>query len=190
MKKKLFGIVLTLCLCAGSAAAADGVILLSNNLEAGDGGLQPIFNTDNTTKLGGDGFSAQLYFGAQGTTDPMSLNVVGPVVAFIGAPIGALLGADTVTIPGISVGQVAALQLRAWDNMSGTINSWEAATVRGESNVFDSQGLGDSQNPATQGKLVGIQSFQLENVAMIPEPSTVALGIIGGLALLMRRRRS
>lgn len=190
MKKTFITVCLTLGL--GSAAfGADGGIKFGNNITTGMGtGLKAITNTDGTTPLAGSGFSVQVYFGSAGITDP------GMLMQYMGAnntlgfaaipPIGVIASQPVITLPGIAQMSSAAIQLRAWDNMGGSVTSWESATVRGESSIFDSLPLGDPLNASVVPQMNGLNPFQLQ---VIPEPSTVALGVIGGLALLMRRRR-
>jgi hypothetical protein len=81
----------------------------------------------------------------------------------------------------------ATLQVRAWDNMSGSATTWELATIRGASPLFDSDPLGD-MIMALPADLVGLQSF---NIA-VPEPGTVTLSLLAGIlfAFGCTRRRT
>jgi hypothetical protein len=97
---------------------------------------------------------------------------------------------DPATINGTAVGDVATLQVRAWDNQSGAITTWAAAlaagTALGSSALFNSQPLGGGA--VTPPNLVGLVSFNLTG-GVIPEPSTFALAGLGAVALLIFRRR-
>ncbi|MEK7781755.1 MAG: PEP-CTERM sorting domain-containing protein [Verrucomicrobiota bacterium] len=84
-------------------------------------------------------------------------------------------------------GERAQLAMRAWDTESGP--DFDSALVRGQGNLFLSAPLGG--NPATGGiplispNWVG-ESFSL---AVIPEPSSLALAGLGAATLLIFRRR-
>lgn len=76
--------------------------------------------------------------------------------------------------------------VRAWDNTSG--GSYGAATIRGQSvGTAQITLVSDAINPLpTPPNANTWASFQL---AVIPEPSTIVLGLMGGLGLLLRRRK-
>lgn len=166
-------------LIAPKAFAADGAIQFSN-LDINSGLSAPIFNTDGTTKLSGTGFSAQLYYDSGS-----GFVAVGPVVNFnTGTFAGYFSSTPSVTIPGVAIGATTTLQVRAWNNAGGTISSWETASIRGQSASFTSPALGDPTNASSIPPLTGLTSFSL-----VPEPTTIALGVLGGLVLLVRRRK-
>jgi hypothetical protein len=58
----------------------------------------------------------------------------------------------------------------------------------GYSNVI-TVNLGDPQNVATLPKLIGLTGWAI-STPVVPEPSTIALGVVGGLLFMVRRRRS
>lgn len=151
-----------------------------------DGGslYAPVFNVDGTTPLAGSGFSAQLYFGATGAADNALTALSGTLVNFSSAGIINTLA--TIQIPGFAAGTTVRLQLRAWDNAGGSITSFESALIRGSSASFISAPLAADLAPNTP-YMTGLTSFQL---AAVPEPTTIALGVLGGLGLLARRRRN
>jgi len=71
------------------------------------------------------------------------------------------------------------LQMRAWDGAS----TFAAANTKGQSNIIPySTGGGNIIPPA----LVGLTGF---NMTTVPEPSVIAFGVLGGLGLLLRRRK-
>jgi hypothetical protein len=97
-------------------------------------------------------------------------------------------GAGDPGIPNTS-GGAATIALVCWYNAGGTIASYTAAQQAGvptgisplvnDPNLFLS-------SPATTIDMQGLQSFSLTSV---PEPSTIALGVIGVSTLLFRRRK-
>jgi hypothetical protein len=107
-------------------------------------------------------------------------------------------GNNTLTVlPGTSSGSAgsAQVQLAAWYS-GGGVTSYAAAVAAGDpagsSEIGILNGLGGanpSSPPSTAPNLsgLGITSFSLATTT--PEPSTVALGIMGASAFLMRLRR-
>jgi hypothetical protein len=187
--KKFFLTLALLAVTALNSFGADGAInFRSIGSDALGGSVNAFaFNVDGTTKLSGTGFSVQLFYGALGATDNQ-LVAVGPIGSFLtGGGSGYFAFVDAIVLPGISIGSQARIQARAWDNAGGTITSFANALVRGSSASFNSPNLGD---PFVSGSIpvpVGLTSFQL---AAVPEPTTIALGVLGGLGLLARRRRN
>jgi len=89
----------------------------------------------------------------------------------------------TVTVPSVAPGANGTFQVRAWSGGS----SYETALVsKGASATFTTATGGAGVPPSLPTDLVGLTSF---NVLPVPEPSTIAFGVIGGLALLLRRRK-
>jgi len=141
--------------------------------------------------LTGTGYTAQLFGGPLGTADG-ALQPMSPSTAF--RTQAALLGfvvtpATAATLNGVAIGSSARIQLRAWDNRGGTVTSWDQiladpTIAHGYSLAFDSQPLGGGPTPPPN--LIGLTSF---NLFQVPEPSVVALGVLGIGALLVFRRR-
>lgn len=90
----------------------------------------------------------------------------------------------------------ATLQLRVWDNKGGTITTWDAANIAwqngqiaaGKGSLFGVDALGDGGAVAAP-LLLNMTSFQLSMVP-VPEPSTIALALAGGVGMLFLRRRN
>jgi hypothetical protein len=98
-------------------------------------------------------------------------------------------------IPNTS-GAAATVALAVWYNGGGTITSLAAAQTAqvpwGESGALSLTALGEpssvtggASTPAEN--LIGLQSFSI--VTPTPEPSTIALGVMGISAFLIRRRK-
>ena len=148
----------------------------------------PVYDVDGTTKLAGSDYMAQLYVG----TAADSLSPVGSPVEFkTGAGAGYFLG-GTVTLP-VDWGTTIYAQVRAWYTGGGTLTSYEAANKPGgkvgESNILTIQLPPPATPPPLPVNLVGLESFSLHQVQVIPEPSTIALGLLGAAAFLLRRRK-
>lgn len=138
--------------------------------------------------LEGTGYSAQVWGGL--TAD--SLAPATPITDFrTGAAAGYVNGV-TAILSGVPLDAPSAfIQVRAWDNMTGTVNTWAdvlaadpTLVASGMSETLVINAIGGNLNPPPN--LVGFNDF---NIAVVPEPSTIALGILGGLALLVRFRK-
>jgi len=138
--------------------------------------------------LQGTGFTAQLWAGTNGAPES-SLSAIATSDFRTGAFAG-FWNASDVVLPGVLPGTQATVQVRVWDNAGGTVTTWAAALTRptlaqGKSLLSLTDTLGDGLlNPP--GAMSGFRSF---NLTQVPEPSTIALGVLGVGALLLRRRK-
>ena len=144
------------------------------------------------SQFAGAGYMAQLLLvGAGGSLTP-----VGNVANFIAGANGYFNG-GAVTVPGVAAGATATFQVFAWNGASGqaayapALAAWQAGLIYGGFSLPDPAGVtiatgGAGNPPGPPAGLVGLQPWA---VTIVPEPSTIALGIIGGLALLLRRRK-
>jgi hypothetical protein len=176
MKKLLVTLVAVL---ASATAFGQGTINF-NNLVSAAGINAPVFKPDGTTGAGaGAGANAQLFLLAGGVYTALT-----PATTFRTSPAGPAQGyvvapATAVTVPGVAGGAQATVVLRAWEG-AGT---YDAAAIRGESSPITITLGGAGAPPSLPANLVGLTSF-----SMVPEPSTLALGLLGAAALLYRRR--
>jgi hypothetical protein len=93
---------------------------------------------------------------------------------------------NTRILPGVDVTQTATLQVRAWDGSKyGSFAQAFAAGEYGWSNPFN-QRMPDflHGDPSTLAYMESLRAF-----AIVPEPSTIALGVLGVAGLLALRRR-
>jgi hypothetical protein len=137
-----------------------------------------VFLPGGVTPLAGTDYLAQAYVGL----DEASLAPVGVAVPFRTGAAAGYISAATINTT-IAANTAVVIQMRAWEAAKGA--SYEAAVagggIYGKSNVVPVT-LTDA--PAPPADLVGLQSF-----ALVPEPSTMALGVLGIAALLLRRRQ-
>lgn len=96
-------------------------------------------------------------------------------------------------VPGVAGGTTerAKFIVRAWDNRGGTITSWlqvlqDPTIPHGESTIFTVNAPLGLAPTITPPNMQGWESFQL---FAVPEPSVIALGILGAGCLFLLRRR-
>jgi len=134
--------------------------------------------------LSGAAYLAQVYAG----TTESSLAPVGSPVAF---KVNGLFSAGKLLIPTIGQGVKAFVKVGAWEAAGGA--TLEAALAAGKQTGFSgvvsvTTGGDDLVPPATPANLVGLTSWSLKPGTVIPEPTTIALGLLGAAGLLLRRR--
>jgi len=164
------------------AAQAQGTINFANRVS---GSIDAKVLVTDGSALAGTGFLAQLYVGSSAS----SLAAVGSPVPFrTGAAAGYVT--SSVVTTGLAGGATASVALRAWDASTGA--SYEAAKTKGSSAVLSIVLGGAGSPPSLPADLTGLTGFSLAGsapVGNVPEPSTIALGVIGAGALFLRRRK-
>jgi len=165
-------------------------------------------NTPGTTAFDagsalGNGYSVEL-LAAGGQNVPLSgLSAVAPVIttwytAAGGNPTAGFSGfwqsGANATIPNALGGSSATVALAAWNNEGGTVTTLAAAQAAGDpwgvSTTGNTAGLGVAGGGTPPNLPSTITSFSLvAGTNTIPEPSTIALGIVGASAFVMRLRR-
>ena len=176
MKKLIPFLVL---LVGVTGAMAQGVVNFNNNvLQAPPSRL---VLSDTGAPLVGTNWAAQLYYGT--TADSLQAHTALPSrfrVTTTMSP-GTWSGGNR-TLAGGGVGTTLFMQVRVWDTTRGA--TYEAATgTKGQSEVFAyNQVLSTPAAPADT-QMLNFQGFA------VPEPSVIALGLIGAGALFMLRRR-
>jgi hypothetical protein len=183
--KKIFSLFATGLLFTG-ALPAQGTIDFRNRITALTPPFDvPVYDFDGFTRLSGANFLAQVYFSP---TQTGSLTAITDPPAPFRTGTGAgywNYGTDfTRVLPGIAAGAVAWIQIRYWDSIAGaTYDAARAAGGKwGDSNIFSVATGGAGSPPSIPAVLWGLQF-------VIPEPSTIAVGVLGTGALLLRRRK-
>lgn len=140
-----------------------------------------VFDTDTTTPLSGSGFTAQLW--GHTTNDRNVFQLLETKVGFESGGDAGRISVFAATTTPFAGGSALFYEIRAWNNSAGSITSFDSATTRGVSSIA-SRTL--TTSPSTPNFTDNFANFSL---VVVPEPSTIALGLIGGAALLLRRRR-
>lgn len=185
--KKLLTIAASFIVCL--AAMAQGTVNFANNAST----LIKFDTVNSPTALqglpvgsAGGPVSADWHISLflNGTTTPLGANA-----SLLATTPGRFLG-GTRTVDGVGAGGSATFQVAAW---SGTAASYVDALASGNPSVYTgitgpiTVTLGGGTLPA--GALTAANSgFTGVNVSPVPEPSIVALGLLGAAALLIRRR--
>lgn len=150
-------------------------------------------NIQGNTQLG---FTVGFYIAPQGTTDPNAFTLVGPTTTSLaGIGVGTFNGngGTNFTIQG-NTGQAIAFQVRAWQTSAGAtyeiaknvLNAYRGASAIGEVTPSTGTTLAATLFGTSAGQIGGF--VLLPNT--IPEPSSIALGILGlGAIALFRRRK-
>jgi len=180
-------------ICITTVGNAQGYVNFNMNTSAGDFAVSAqAFDVNGTTPLAGTGYYAQLY--AADGWGSTSLLPKGSAVNFrSGGNAGYVMTSGTVNgnavDPNVAVslapGNVT-VQVRAW---ASSFSSYEAA-VQGGGKYGSSVSLNltSAGGQFLPANLNGLQNFSLVGSA-VPEPSTIALGVMGLSVLLFRRRK-
>lgn len=181
-------VVAAIALFAGDSAKADYQIIFNtyNNPASPVSSTNPVFDSDGTTKLDGSAsWVGRLYDGstALGTTFASFLSGAG--AGFVQANNVNVVDATVVT----TVSKT--FQFKVWNTGNGaTFDIAQAAggKVGSASMTLTVAGY----NPLTDTTPTAIptaNTFASFNVAAVPEPATLALGLFGAAGLLFRRRK-
>jgi hypothetical protein len=198
MKKLIIALA---CVAATVSTYAQGYVYFDTRPST-DSGFEGATVYDATAKAycSGTGYLAQLYSYTGTTTDASLLTAAGTAVNFksgtqagyvaTGTGVNSLGQATktgvlvTTTTLKPSAGTTVTLQMRVW--AGGTVANYEAAMaangVYGSSQLFTMTAYA---SPATPLSITGLKSFTIG----VPEPTTIALGVMGAAALLLRRRK-
>lgn len=169
MKKLL---IVGACLVATVGAMAQGRTIFGNRTTGVD---FKVLQEDKVTPCDAN-YAAEAWVGATGGA--LSA-VAGSAVAFRSGAGAGYIPTATITVP-FAQGTVIDAQMRAWKGAPAV--GWAAASLRGESKTF-------THTLAVDPTPTGVLMSGTEGFSIIPEPSTIALAILGGAALLLRRRK-
>jgi hypothetical protein len=196
--KKLFPIVAALVISA-QAAFSQGTVNFANTGAFATTADRFVYQGQvGGPKLVGSSYVAALYYGTSDSTittfairstavgdETLARSVVAfrdvdPATASAGTWVGGIR-----TMLGTTTGQALKLQIRVWD--ISKFANYDLAVAGGgavgHSDIFD-------YTVAAPTDAAGLKINNMRAFAVVPEPSTIALGVIGlGSLLLFRRRK-
>jgi hypothetical protein len=141
--------------------------------------------------LEGTRYTAAIYTGDNAAQVMASMTHI-QLDTFRSGPNAGLTSAHVTSDPNRPPGTAnVCYQLRAWENQGGTITSWAQVMALGGFIPCGASDVYVFASPLSVGPLGppntgGLRSFQL---TVVPEPSLIALGVFGLVALLLRRRK-
>jgi hypothetical protein len=158
-----------------------------NNLVSSANINAPVFKPDGTTGAGAAPTANAQLFLVGGSAGAQTFTAIpSSLTTFRASPAGAAQGyinpIGNVVVDGLAGGASATVVMRAWEGTSG----YDASLVKGQSAPITLTLGGAGSPPSVPANLVGLASFSM---VAIPEPSTMALGLLGAAALLYRRRK-
>jgi hypothetical protein len=129
----------------------------------------------------GAGYTAELLAGPNAN----QLTALTPTATFRTSPDAALgyinAPANALQVPTVAPGGTATVVMRALNK-----ETYDASDIRGTYQPIQVDLGGAGNPPSLHANLVGLQTFSL---ALIPEPYTIALAVLGAEALFLRRRK-
>ena len=149
-----------------------------------------IFDVDGVTKLAGAAYLAQVYAGPAENLAPVG----GPYPFRTGTGVGYYdWGTVVVHVNTVAPGATASIQVVAWEAAAGSYADASApgsGYKAGASTVFTAVLGNAGVPPALPVIMYGLTSFSLGlGLNAIPEPSSMALGLLGAIILLRRRHK-
>ena len=177
--KKL--IVLAACVGVTGVAFGQGAFNLNNRVTSA-GINAPVSMASDGSLLDGD-----MGWVVQATMSTVAEGPFAPVGAMQGFRTGAAIGffAGGAVDTGLAAGTDIFVQLQAFNTNDGA-DYGAAMAAGGAVGMSGIVPVTVDGPPNTPPNLVGLTGWQ---VAVIPEPSTMALGLLGVAALMLRRRR-
>lgn len=189
MKKSIIAMVAAVAFAASSYG--QGTVAFNNAAGSlvtyGPGGP----NAGGSSLAVGNQILLGLYWGAAGSTEAQLVQIGGTTT--IAPSAGRYSGGQRTTGVATAPGATAVFQVRAWSASMGATYE-EALTAaggyRGTSTLFSSTtgGVGSPASPAVPLSLT-VPGFSVAFIP-VPEPSVVALAVLGVGALLFRRRKA
>jgi hypothetical protein len=188
---KTRSLIQTLALSVLVSLSANAAQVTFNSFTTGPSAATGIISDPNNNPLASGNYSAQLWGSVAGNNPANFVQISGTYSFAVSGSSPSLFGGAVLdssydvpgsTFPATGSGNTFFYEVRAWDNTTGA--SFDAATVRAKS-IVTSVVLGKAQNDLPPNT----DNFQNFKLTAVPEPSVLALGVMGGLVLLFRRKK-
>ena len=203
MKKALLAVAaVTMAASVYAQSSTDGNVILQNfNIAVSPGATTggsngngtyntPIFQFGNQTGAGLLAGGAKLGLFITGQTTPLATAILGTAAGT--SPYTATPFSQPVTITGSAPGTTPSLTIKVWQDTTKTFDQALAAGLQTGSWTFNAPPLGGTPSggtPIQTPTLTGFGAIDGSGFHLTPEPSTVALGVLGIGALFLRRRK-
>lgn len=185
---RLKALLLVGILSALPALGQGTLTFLNTATGTGVTGGSPVTDGLGGPRLAGTGFWTQLYSSA---TQGGTYAAIGTPVNFRTGAAAGFVNVSTVAVPSGAPGTSVWIQMRAWEGAAGS--SYESVLATGKTGFSAAIQVGPLGGPDPAGgpaftapNLTGLQGFA---IVPVPEPSTIALGLLGAAGLLIRRRK-
>ena len=178
-----------LLLVSGISLSGQGTVNFSN---IGLPGAQIFDASTGAPVIAGNKFTVGLYWAVDGTTDESAFQLAGATTGIAGAPGTAtgLYSGGTRTVDITPPGFFAMFQVRLWETAFGSYaNAIANGGLTGKSGIVRVD-TGDPTTipPGTPASLKGISGFCTVSLSpCVPEPSLLALLLLGAASLLFLR---
>jgi len=166
---------------------AQGTVNLANNSAT----AVYVDSVGGTSPKADSSYAVGLYYAPDGTTDDSLFTLLAPTARILGSGV---YNANSRTAPTASAGGFGMFQVRVWSAASGA--TYEDALLLGQGKAGKSNIMRvDTGDPTSvpAGTPASLAAAGLQPMAVttiVPEPSTIGLGILGvGTLLLLRRRK-
>jgi len=189
MKKLLLTTALVAGTAASMMAAPTAAIAINNqNFSATEpiAALNPVYYLSAGTQAAGD-----VYVVVFGGVDTSSLKSLATTTATFEPLVGSYLfdNGGFSMITGAAAGADVTLKVRAWTGAA----TYDAATFKGETATWVRKSTGLDPDDATlkpdSAFNINLPALTMVDTTIVPEPTTIALALIGGAALFLRRRQ-
>lgn len=181
--KKVLSVLAALAVIGGTASCFGAAAVELNNYNTLGGAGQPVFYLTAGSKAG-DGCYIQFYGGADANSLAPLVSTGGGNGVFSLAGDPGFFDGGIGNIAGLADGATATFVAHAWKG-DGTPGAWATAT-QGTAEATWTQPTGANTPPNLPSPAVlNIPSMTI----VVPEPTTLALGLIGAAGLLFFRRK-
>jgi len=173
---------------------ADKATVNLNNFDANGGNGVPIYLVTSGTLAPTAGVFVQILGGPSGGEQSAVQDKTGAAIApwamGTGGAGAGFFDNGVGIVPGVADGAQANITLQVWQGTAA--GGFGAATTKASATWTQATGSWTSTQvpPAPFPNVaLAIPGTSLTMTGVVPEPSTIALGLLGGLALLIRRRK-